>query len=452
MQFVAYHKCGAAREPRIDRCQRHNAVAVRLPGTESARELYFYCPECKDRVSQGFPFTRCDCEFDKDKPWMSINVHRSSLVYSPQYTVVVNPPDPAVAARLRSTGGGARALDWVLDGMTGTDPTEGKQTLAGFIDMLRQNGVSEETAHDLARQAAERGEVVDGQPEDPDLPEQTRTRAQEEALGLASAVTAGRIRIADMVDGTTPPLRSLYEGPYPAAISLAGLSGVELLTNFPVASLAYGYTRDGGDPGQSRLVPFRERGRPRVYASLARTEALLFRLDPQAVYRQLRARGAALDAASDDRQARLAILRQIDIPTPGQDGAQQLGGDLITLLHSYAHRTIRRLAVFAGVERDALAEYLIPHHFAFIVYAAARGNFVLGGLQACFETSLGRVLREIVKAESRCPLDPGCGSGGGACMACLHLGEPSCRWYNRFLDRSTLFGSTGYFEETTHRG
>ena len=37
---------------------------------------------------------------------------------------------------------------------------------------------------------------------------------------------------------------------------------------------------------------------------------------------------------------------------------QPLGGDLLTLLHSYAHRTIRRLAAFAGIERDGLAEYL----------------------------------------------------------------------------------------------
>jgi hypothetical protein len=40
----------------------------------------------------------------------------------------------------------------------------------------------------------------------------------------------------------------------------------------------------------------------------------------------------------------------------------------------------------------------------------------------------------------RCVLDPGRCSGGGAWLACLHLGEPSCLWFNRFLDRSELFG------------
>ena len=31
-------------------------------------------------------------------------------------------------------------------------------------------------------------------------------------------------------------------------------------------------------------------------------------------------------------------------------------------------------------------------------------------------------------------------------MACLHLGEPSCRWFNRFLDRSSLFGEHGFLD------
>ena len=65
-------------------------------------------------------------------------------------------------------------------------------------------------------------------------------------------------------------------------------------------------------------------------------------------------------------------------------------------------------------------------------------------LQAVFETSLNRFLDDFIEGESRCALDPGCRNGGGACMACLHLGEPSCRWFNRFLDRAYLFGPAGF--------
>jgi hypothetical protein len=436
MQFVAYHTCGAAREPFIPRCTTHRSVAVRLPGTATARELRFYCPDCRATLSQGFPFQACDCGGGA----MSITVHRAAVVFSPRFAVLVNPPDPAVAARLRAGGGTARALEWVLDGMTTDDPLAGRQTLAGLMEGFRQLNLSEETVEDLARQAVERGEVDAGDGPVTNLPDQVREKAHDEALSLASAVSGGRTRVADMVEGTTPPLRTLYEGAYGDAL----LEGVDLLANFPVATLAYGYTRGDLNPGAARLVPFRERGHLRAYGSLSRTEALLFRLDPLAVHRHLSAAGHRLDPANDGRGARVALLHEMEIPWPTQEQYQPLGGDVLTLVHSYAHRTIRRLAAFAGIERDALAEYLLPHHLAFIVYAASRGEFVLGGLQAVFETSLNRFLDDFAEGESRCALDPGCRNGGGACMACLHLGEPSCRWFNRFLDRANLFGADGF--------
>ncbi len=441
MQFVAYHTCGAAREPQIPRCPTHNAVAIRLPGTATARELRIFCPQCQRALTPGgFPFQVCNC----GDGGMSVTVHRAAVVFSPRFAVLVNPPDPAVAAQLRAAGGGARALEWVLDGMTADDPTQGRQTYAGLLETLRQAGLSDETARALAQEALDRGEVDAGHGGGVVLPNVVREKAHEEALSLASAVRGGRTRVADMVAGTTPPLRTLYEGAYGDAMRAAHLAGVDLLANFPVATLSFGYTRGDMSPGAARLVPFRERGQIRAYGSLSRTEALLFRLDPMHVYQHLVARGHALPDVDGPRAARIALLERMDLPYPTQEQYQPLGGDLLQLVHSYAHRTIRRLASFAGIERDGLAEYLLPHHLSFIVYAASRGDFVLGGLQAVYETSLHRFLADLVEGESRCALDPGCRSGGGACMACLHLGEPSCRWFNRFLDRSELFGASGF--------
>jgi hypothetical protein len=442
MQFVAYHTCGAAGEPRLPRCQNHHAVAVRLPGTATARELFFFCPQCRSPLTGGgFPYQPCNCGGGQ----MAITVHRAAVVFSPRFAVLVNPPDPAEAARLRAAGGGARALEWVLDGMVAEDPTVGRQTLAGLIETFRQAGLSEESAERYAQDAVARGEADAGNGGvELALPDSVRELAHEEALSLASAVRGGRTRVADMVAGTTPPLRTLYEGAYGDAVRTARLEGVELLANFPVATLAFGFTRGEIAPGAARFVPFRERGHLRAYGSLSRTEALLFRLDPLLVYEHLSNAGHGLDPANDRRAARIGLLRLMEIPYATQEQYQPLGGDLLTLIHSCAHRTIRRLAAFAGIERDGLAEYLLPHHLGFVVYAASRGDFVLGGLQAVFETSLDQFLQDYVTGETRCALDPGCRAGGGACMACLHLGEPSCRWFNRFLDRSILFGERGF--------
>jgi len=376
---------------------------------------------------------------------MSITVHRAGVVFAPQYAVLVNPPDPAAAARIRATGGGARALQWVLNGMDTQGPGEGRQTFEGLIQALLQQGLSLETAEVLAQQAYERGEVTrESSSGELRLPQRTREKAEEEALSLWSAVNSGRLRTADMITGATPQLRRLYEVDYPRALNEARLNNVELLTNFPVATLAFGYTRGNMVPGQSRLVAFRERGVIRAHGLLTRTEALLFQLDPLSIWNYLANRGVSLEPAPNAREARLAILRAVSIPLPMDNNPQALGEMLIELLHSYAHRLIRTFAATAGIERDSLAEYLLPHHLSFIIYAAARGEFVLGGLQALFETALARVINDFEGGEFRCPLDPGCRSGGGACMACLHLGEPSCRWFNRFLDRAALFGEGGF--------
>lgn len=442
MQIVAYHTCGNLREPILPRCQVHHAVAVRLPGTAAAREMYFFCPDCRQTLSRGFPYQRCVCGAPEG---MTRNVHRAGAVFSPHYAVLVNPPDPAAAARLRASGGGARALEWALSGFGEIRPGEEAQTVEGLVEMLLQQGLSQETARELAERAYAKGEVGRRSAQgEIDLPLAVRERAQEEALSLASALAQGRVRIDEMIRNTTPPLQTLYESGYRDAMVEARLGNVELLTNFPVATLALGFTRGGTDPTQTTLVAFRERAAIRAYGTLTRTEALLFQLDPLAVHEYLRQLGFDLVAAAEPREARLGILRAVVIPRPTEEHAQPLGTALITLLHSYSHRLIRTLAVTAGIERDGLAEYLLPHHLSIIVYASARGQFVLGGLQALFETRLNALLDELVHGEVRCPLDPGCRAGGGACMACLHLGEPSCRWYNRFLERMALFGQHGF--------
>jgi hypothetical protein len=110
---------------------------------------------------------------------------------------------------------------------------------------------------------------------------------------------------------------------------------------------------------------------------------------------------------------------------------------VLMLVHSFAHRMLRKLPVLAGIERDSLSELLVPAHLGFFVYAAQRG-FVLGGLQALFENDLDNLLDSITRAERRCAMDPGCSNTGSACACCLHVGEPSCRWFNRYLDRSLL--------------
>ena len=182
-----------------------------------------------------------------------------------------------------------------------------------------------------------------------------------------------------------------------------------------------------------------------LFGLRARTEALMYTLDSVAVASWLWKRGALASAPSSPREARLAILEACDIPYPGSPlNVDSAGSQLLSLVHSSSHRMIRTIASFAGTDRDGLAEYLIPLHLTFIIYARSTSDFVLGGLQALYENDLHASMREFLHAETRCPLDPGCMQNGGACMACLHTGEPSCRNFNQQLARPALFGDRGF--------
>lgn len=444
LPFVHFHdKCGALRAPFIPRCQTHNDVRVKLPGTASASEILFDCPECGRVLRRGFGFPSCQC----GQGQMATNVHRASSVFTPRTIVVVNPPSPEKVRRLTAAGGPSRALSWILDGMATARVEDVALSADGLLQQLLDTGLGRPVAEAMVQQAVAGGALA-SHDQPLDLPDGPLAAARDAAVTIALALSESRVRQEDLVAGTSESseLGELYREQYSRALREAGLEAVELIDAFPVLTANYGYTRGPATPGASRLVPFRDRrGQYVIYGDIAKTEALLVRLEPTRVARWLEGRGFALPAWTDSRSARLAILSASDIPVPGSTpGAPTVGSAVLTLVHSYSHRLIRRCAVIAGIDRNALSELLVPLHLAFFVYAAARGDFVLGGLQAVFETELDKLLADFAQADHRCPLDPGCRRSGGACVACLHLGEPSCRYFNAYLDRASLSSATGY--------
>lgn len=445
LPFVAYHRCGRAETPWIPKCQTHNQVRLRrLPGTTRTADLIFDCPVCGQEIVRGFPWRKCDCSYGGT---LDYNVHRAAVVYTPRTTVIVNPPDPAVAAQLRAPSAADLTLRWALGGMRERGPLEAAPSIDGFIAVFEAQGFDTGTARAMAgAAAAQAGGMISEAPTDLDLRADAKEEAFEAALKLAYAVSGGRVRLDELAARSGPRARARYEQLYPPAINEAGLDEVELLETFPVLTTVFGYTRGETAAGRSTLRPFRGAdGSIRLHAIKAETEGLLFRLDAIRVANWLAARGHLAAAPTEPFEARLAIVRMCEIPRAGEDPSLTTpGADLLRLIHSLSHRIIRKISAFAGIERDSLSEYLVPLHLGFVVFAASRGDFVLGGLQALFENDLDKALREVVHGEPRCALDPGCTRNGSACAVCLHVGEPSCRYYNQFLDRTTLFGPAGY--------
>lgn len=450
--FVGYHECGRLEEPRIPRCDRHNQVSMDYQPTIDASKILFRCPVCDKHLHRGFPFRRCPC----GRRWgkrgshaLAFTVHRSASVYSPQSFVVINPGNKRRLIEITEAGGPRRALTWLLNGMIEDRPSERRHTTGSLVDQLVASGVSRAVAEQMASLAANHGELTSEDDLGPlgTAPSDRLLRAEREATDLALATFDGRVRVTDLLtDGVPPAMRDRYSNGYPAAIRRAGFETVELADRFPVMRAVYGFTRGGTTPGEVSLNLFSGKRGRRVYADPQQSEALMFRLDPELIRRWLNDRHHRLPEATDLRGTRAAIASAIDLPDRfnEQAGETTVGADLLTLVHTYAHRVIRQLSVFAGVDRESLGEYLLPTHGTFFVFAAARGDFVLGGLQAVFENDLKDFLDAVVDAEHRCPLDPACERNGGACHACSHMGEPVCGHFNRYLRRDVLFGPAGY--------
>jgi hypothetical protein len=442
MPFVGYHECGNITEPTVPRCPTHGQVKVYWPGTASARELRFECPTCNTVLQRGLGFKKCNCGATAPEDRYNFTVHRAASVYTPRSCVIVNPPSREKMRSLTEAGGPARALRWVVNGMPGKGPTDGLTTREALRRELLAKGLPE-TSIEVMLDAAEKVGTFAADPIPLDLHPELLPAAEQEAVTIALSVASARATIEQLAHDASDNqvLYDLYQATYPQALRAAGIEAIELIDKFPVLSCQYGYTRDKLVPGEATLRTFRDkRGKYTIHGDLGETEALLVRLDPLRVLHWLRYRGFQLAKASSAMEARIEILRHPGAAT----GVEDVGTALLTLVHSYAHRFIRETAVFAGIERVALSELLVPRHLAFYVYAAPRGEFVLGGLQALFEGELDKLLETVVFDEHRCALDPGCGKSGGACPACLHLGEPSCRCFNRYLSRGVLFEEGAY--------
>lgn len=368
-------------------------------------------------------------------------VHRSASVYSPRSVVIVNPPDRVQLERIEAAGGGDRALAWVLQGLRARWMDRILPSPEALRRTLADQGLPRDLIDTWVAQAIARGDV--GVDTTTDIPTRIRDLCTQEAKHIAVALASSRKTLGDLQATAPAGLRQIYAEAYPPQLAAAGLEAVDFVDRFPVLTGSFGYTRGpSNDPTRSVLVPFTDAGSDYVvFGEVNETEALFFRLDPLRVARWLQRQGTQLSGFEDPPAARLAILKAV-----GNDPTGISEDQLTKLVHSFAHRIIRTAAVHTGVERTSLSEFLVPHHLGFFIYAATRGEFVMGGLQAVYEGELHLLLRDFVGGEHRCPLDPGCATHGGACMACLHLGEPSCRLFNRQLDRAILFASGGYLD------
>jgi hypothetical protein len=229
-----------------------------------------------------------------------------------------------------------------------------------------------------------------------------------------------------------------------------GLEDIALITNFPIVSCAYGYSRGPGYLNDDHVLKAFPK-RPSVgggnsdktpfYVLSTGTEALVVRISPIAMMRYLEANGfiSKAELPADDVLRRGWILRQF---MDDDRTTNPTAYAMYAAVHSYAHRMLEQIALESCFSTTSLSEMVMPSTLSFAIYVNQRSEFNIGGLSSFVEQRLNRALAAVTQP-TPCMFDPICTmKDGGACNGCLYLPEVTCREFNTGLTRSVLHGGS----------
>lgn len=469
MEYMMAHSCGREAPIALPQCDTHQLAHVYLEDTGSFETSVWRCRagNCRGRVISRMRYRACNC--GEPGPFVSLTVRQSNRFLTQTFPFVSF--DRGALAKLRDQHGSdkvvvgsylglfddyERALDDVRKG-GGGDPEMWKL----MEPALRQAGKSEEEIAEARRlymgvASAAFDQLAQLVPEDVITAIGTGQKARERTLIYGAA---GGLRIHRLENFRDAAAKGGRHGAVDR-INLAeeklaayGFSDAFVIENFPVALVAYGFTRLSSQPRDALLKPFpaakRHSGKTPIYATDSKTEAIFFELDARRVIDWLVDNGViarpTLAGGVDELAAAKAAM--LLAYYANADVARYVN----ILQHTLAHALIRNLGERSGFGEGTMAEYLIPSLLTFGIYANVHQEFTLGALVSLMEHRLGEWLDATQEGARRCPWDPVCEEHEGACGSCLHLAF-GCTERNHDLDRATLFGAPAEHELQVDRG
>jgi len=398
---------------------------------------------------------------------MDIEVHRAGRTFYAHTTVLLNIPHrrldgffsitewPAIAAAkflgmpevanqtLTNYGPSAPGSQSTLSpGLSGADLDE----------LMRRHACGELTPDDFVREmqnlreqrqqeqhASSPSGIVQSLAQRTGVPWPIWQHAGQEMLEAIMPMETGRPTELDLRNSNEPSAQIARQ---------MGLSRMVLVSDYPIITATYGFSRAEYRPNQCRLNPFPAHpdhgGKFPIFVDQVQADALLLSLNPDRVIAWLEQNGCQpeIPVGTDQNLARRAYFIQLLSDTPLRETipadcreARMVFG----LLHTLSHLSVRQAALLCGLDRTSLSEYLLPRALTFALYCNHRFGATIGALTALFEQSLAEWLNA-VKETRRCVYDPVCRDRASNCHACTHLAETSCRFFNLNLSRAFLFG------------
>jgi hypothetical protein len=473
MRFVKVHRCGAIETlapPLCDQCHHSRDMALSTRGSETISGFQWICRTCNTRTGV-FPGYCRQCTWpstNQEKKRMSIMVHRAAATFFPHQAVLLNQPGAEMTALLSTDGWQAvaagrffqlpeamrgRLVDFAASNaaaspaQTGlTDAERAALRARGMSDAQisqyeQMNSILQADRQSTAQMSTPRGlagELV----RDSGVAWEAWEQAGQEMLEAVTPRENGTIRSIVGASPTRPAGREQH------VLGRLGLAELALITEFPITTAVYGYSRVDYQPDECFVNPFpadRDAGgKFPIFVNVTSADALLFRLDHGAVIGWLAANSMPVTVPATANRVlaeRAAFVSMFDGVNLRQtiDAVHPQARMVFGLVHTLSHAALRHAGMLCGLDPTSLAEYVLPRALSLAVYSNQSFGATIGALTALFEQSMEDWLGRIAETR-RCLYDPVCAADGGACHACTHASETSCRFFNVNLGRQFLFG------------
>jgi hypothetical protein len=483
LRYVQAHNCGRMAELYYPQnaCQRHASRFLMFLDTGRVRSARWRCGACGDAEVGRLRMTPCTCQYSRSLGNQQGSIYERSLktlaltdsaLFLPHVVPFINfnEEQERVFYQDPETYNLILARTWGL--LTQDLPTmirERAKRVGTSSDAAAEEVRTDELARALEvvdpnnplvlkwKQSKARNAVVPGQ----NAIERVRALLEARAPLPNSPIPRQLIEhlaVLDTlrttsIDDAAADLTSIGDTPGAAALHSAGefalrdlgIGALKIVSDFPIALCAVGYTRITRDPGRSILTPFEtsdSAGRVPLYIVSSETEGIYFQLDPVRAVTWLIENSWVQPPVPDSKESAWAWL-YTHVPGLLENRWQpnfneHLAVALRTLLHTMSHVLLRHVE-WSGFSQNSVGEYLIPGALAGVLYANRYAETKIGGLTTLFEHQLGVWLDDSAQSGRQCVYDPFCTDEGGTCVGCLHR-EYNCPQFNRELSRAVLYG------------
>lgn len=467
LRFVRIHRCGALEPltpPTCSNCHTNREMALDTRGSERISNFRWVCRKCKAPVALFAGYCQ-HCKWqgeDRDRK-MEIEVHRAGRTYFAHTAVLLNVPRRQLDRlfALPKWQGTVAAMWLGFSEVSGRHLADlsVESTNTTLQDGLSGNELDELLRRQAAGELSSEALVIEMQR----LREGRRTTVSTTSLLSDTLVQRTGVPWAvweragqELLEAVMPfdagtPRDLLVEHPGDRAATVAsalGLSRLSLVSDYPILTSTFGFSRSEYRPRLCQLNPFPPDrdvgGKYPIFVDQVQADALLMSLDSGRVLRWLRALGVGLvvPAGTSPGVAERAVFVQLfgDTPLHSTLDATHAPERLVFgLLHTMSHIAVRQASILCGLEATSLSEYLLPRSLTVALYCNHRFGATIGALTALYEQSAFEWLSAI-RAARYCVYDPVCRERESSCHACTHLAETSCRHFNLNLSRAVLFG------------